>query len=172
MKSNSLLNVMIKDHNRLIGYLKDVKNNLGSDFEVLINLFNKFQWNLEKHFFVEERAILTSYNPDNIEEGHQLFTDLSKQHTLILEHVELLRKRLRMNKTIDVSDLEDMLLKHKTLEEKNVYPVLDLEISEGEKRYLKDLLASTDRNIKKAAQLSGLSPPRLYELLRKYEISN
>lgn len=45
-------------------------------------------------------------------------------------------------------------------------------ISEGEKRYLKDLLASTDRNIKKAAQLSGLSPPRLYELLRKYEISN
>ena len=35
-----------------------------------------------------------------------------------------------------VSDLEEMLLKHKTYEEKNVYPVLDLEISEGEKRYM------------------------------------
>ena len=136
MKSNAILDVMVKDHNRLMNYLKDVKNNLESDFEVLLKLFNTFEWNLEKHFFVEERAIFTSYNPDYIEDGHQLFTNLSKQHTNILEKVESLRKRLRMGKSIDVSDLEEILLKHKTYEEKNVYPVLDLEISEGEKRFM------------------------------------
>ena len=48
----------------------------------------------EKHFFVEERAIFTSYNPNHIEDGHQLFFDLSKEHTVILEKVESLRKRL------------------------------------------------------------------------------
>ncbi len=136
MKSNELLNVMVKDHNRLMNYLKEVKNNLKIDFEVLLKSFNTFEWNLEKHFFVEERAVFTSYNPDYIDDGHQLFTNLSKQHTSILEKVESLRKRLRSGKSIDVSDLETMLLKHKTYEEKNVYPVLDVEISEGEKRFM------------------------------------
>ena len=136
MKSNAILDLMVKDHNRLMKYLKDVKNNLKSDFEVLLKLFNTFEWNLEKHFFVEERAIFTAYNPDYIDDSYQFFTDLSKQHTTILEKVESLRKRLRMGKSIDLSDLEDILLKHKTFEEKNVYPVLDLEINEGEKRYM------------------------------------
>ncbi len=45
-------------------------------------------------------------------------------------------------------------------------------ITEGEKRYLKDLFSSAGGNIKKAAKMSGLSPPRLYELLRKYRLSN
>ena len=136
MKSNAILNLMVKDHSRLMKYLKNVKDNLRSDFEVLLKSFNTFEWNLEKHFFVEERAIFTSYNPEYIDDGYQLFSGLSKQHTIILEKVESLRKRLRMGKTIDISDLEEMLLKHKTYEEKNVYPVLDLEISGGEKRFM------------------------------------
>jgi iron-sulfur cluster repair protein YtfE (RIC family) len=136
MKSTAILDLMIKDHKRLFKYLKDVENNLKSDFEVLLKSFNTFEWNLEKHFFVEERAVFTSYNPDFIEDGHQLFTTLSKQHTKILEKVETLRKRLRSGRSIEISDLEDMLLKHKTYEEKYVYPVLDVEISEGEKRYM------------------------------------
>jgi hypothetical protein len=136
MKSTELLNVMVKDHYRIMKYLKDVENNLKSDFEVLLKKFNTFEWSLEKHFFVEERAIFTAYNPDYIEDAHQLFTNLSKQHTNILEKVEFIRKRLRSGKSIDVSELDEMLLKHTTYEEKNVYPVLDLEISEGEKRFM------------------------------------
>ena len=70
MKSNDILDVMVKDHNRLMKYLEDVKKNIKSDFDVLLKSFNTFEWNLEKHFFVEERAIFTSYNPDYIEDGH------------------------------------------------------------------------------------------------------
>ncbi len=44
-------------------------------------------------------------------------------------------------------------------------------IEEGEKHYLKELVARTNGDVKSASQLSGLSPPRLYELLRKYSIS-
>jgi two-component system NtrC family response regulator len=44
-------------------------------------------------------------------------------------------------------------------------------INDGERRYLRDLNSVTRGNIKKAAQLSGLSQPRLYELLRKYKIT-
>ena len=136
MKSNAILDLMLKDHNRLMKYLKDVEKNLKGNFKVLLKSFNTFEWSLEKHFFVEERAIFTAYNPDYIDDAYQLFTNLSKQHTSILEKVESLRKRLKSGRSIDISDLEVMLVKHKTYEEKNVYPVLDVEISEGEKRFM------------------------------------
>ena len=136
MKSNAIVDLMVKDHNRLMKYLKDVKDNLRSDFEVLLKSFNTFEWNLEKHFFVEERAIFTAYNPEYIDDSYQFFSDLSKEHTIILEKINSLRKRLRAGKSIDLLGLEEMLLKHKTFEEKNVYPVLDLEINDGEKRFM------------------------------------
>lgn len=44
-------------------------------------------------------------------------------------------------------------------------------ISESEINYLKHLMAVTQNNIKKACRISGLSPSRLYTLLRKYRIS-
>jgi len=44
-------------------------------------------------------------------------------------------------------------------------------IAWGEKKYLEALYSRTGGNIKKAAQLSGLSQPRLYELLRKHKVS-
>jgi hemerythrin superfamily protein len=136
MRSNSILDVMVKDHTRLLKYLQDVKNNLTHDPKVLSKSFTIFQWNLEKHFFVEERAIFTSYDPENIDDGYQLFSDLSKQHTVILENVESLRKNLRSAKPKDVSDLKTTLLNHKNFEEKHVYPILDVQINEREKQLM------------------------------------
>jgi len=44
-------------------------------------------------------------------------------------------------------------------------------IIEGEKRYLENLAAKSRGNVKEAARYSGLSSPRLYELLRKHRLS-
>jgi two-component system NtrC family response regulator len=44
-------------------------------------------------------------------------------------------------------------------------------ISEAEKNYLQDLMSLTRGNIKEACNISGLSRPRLYALLKKYHIS-
>ncbi len=44
-------------------------------------------------------------------------------------------------------------------------------VSDGERRYLRELISKTGGNIKEASRLSGLSQPRLYELLRKHGIS-
>jgi len=43
-------------------------------------------------------------------------------------------------------------------------------IAEGEERYLQNLIARTSGKIKDAVKISGLSQPRLYELLRKYQV--
>lgn len=44
-------------------------------------------------------------------------------------------------------------------------------MAEGEKRYLTELMVQANGVIKQASTISGLSQPRLYELLRKYDIS-
>jgi hemerythrin superfamily protein len=138
MRSTAILDLMVKDHNRLMQYLKDVENNLSRDFGFLSNSFNTFQWNLEKHFFVEERAIFISYNPDKPDKEYKFFSDLMDQHTEILELIESLRKKLQKREPFDLNELKRLLVKHKTFEEKSIYPVIDQEIDEDEKSYIID----------------------------------
>jgi hypothetical protein len=136
MRSTDILDLMIKDHNRLMEYLKDIENNLASDFGFLSNSFNTFQWNLEKHFFVEEKAIFISYNPDEPDKDYKFFSDLMDQHTEILTIIESLRKKLQKREPFDLNELKKLLVKHKTFEEKNIYPVLDQEIDDCTKQVI------------------------------------
>ena len=138
MKSTAILDLMVKDHNQLMQYLKDLENNLSHDFGFLSNSFNIFQWNLEKHFFVEEKAIFISYNPEESDKKYNYFSDLMDQHTEILTLIESLRKKLQKREPFDLNELKKLLVKHKTFEEKNVYPVLDREIDDCTKRVIID----------------------------------
>lgn len=138
MKPTAILELMVKDHNRLFEYLKDIENNLGSEFGFLSNSFNTFQWNLEKHFFAEERAIFISYKPDEPDKQYDFFSDLMDQHAEILSIVESLRKKLQKREPLDLNQLKKLLVKHKTFEEKSIYPVIDQELDEGEKRFIID----------------------------------
>jgi hemerythrin-like domain-containing protein len=136
MKTTAILDLMVKDHARLLQLLKIAESHFRQDKDDLIKSFYTFEWNLEKHFFVEERAIFTSYNPDYIDEGYDVFLDLSNQHTKILEMIKNLKDELESEGIADISKLKKILIKHKNLEEKKVYPKLDQEINEGEKRFI------------------------------------
>jgi iron-sulfur cluster repair protein YtfE (RIC family) len=119
-------------------YLNEVENNLGRGFGFLSNSFNTFQWNLEKHFFVEERAIFTAYNPNESDSKYKFFSNLMDQHTEILETIESLRKKLQKRLPFDLNELKKLLVKHKTFEEKSIYPLLDQEIDDCTKRVIID----------------------------------
>jgi len=149
MKTIAILDLMVKDHNRLMAYLKDVENNLGRDFVSLSDSFNTFQWNLEKHFFAEERAIFADSDPDEsdkeynyfsglMDQQYNYFSDLIGQHTEILKKIKSLRKKLQKREPFDLNELKKLLVKHKTFEEKSIYPVIDQEIDESEKRFIID----------------------------------
>jgi iron-sulfur cluster repair protein YtfE (RIC family) len=138
MKSTAILDLMVKDHNRIMEYLKDVENNFSRDFGFLSDSFNTFQWNMEKHFFVEERAIFIFYKRGESDIKYNFFSDLMDQHTEILEKIESLRKKLQNREPFDLDDLKKMLVKHKTFEEKSIYPIIDQEIDEEEKGFIID----------------------------------
>jgi hypothetical protein len=136
MKTTAILDLMVKDHARLIQLLKIAESHFRQNKDDLKKSFHTFEWNLEKHFFVEERAIFTAYNPEYIDEGYDVFLDLSNQHTKILEMIKNLKDELEIEGIADISKLKKILIKHKNLEEKKVYPKLDQEINEGEKRFI------------------------------------
>jgi hypothetical protein len=136
MKTTKILDLMVKDHARLLQLLKIVESHFRQNKDDLMKSFHTFEWNLEKHFFVEERAIFTAYNPEYIDEGYDVFLDLSNQHTKILEMIKNLKDELEIEGIADISKLKKILINHKNLEEKKVYPKLDQEINEGEKRFI------------------------------------
>ncbi len=136
MKSTSILDLMIKDHKHLFQKLNDIEDIKDRDISYITKKFNDFRWNLEKHFFVEERAIFTFYNPEKIDEGYDVFSDISKQHTNILEKIETMNKKLENWEPFDLTEIKGLLNKHRQFEENNVYPKLDREISDGEKRFM------------------------------------
>lgn len=136
MKSTRISELMVKDHNLIMQSIKGLEDIKERDITYINKLFNDFKWNLEKHFFVEERAVFTFYNPEKIDESYEIFSKLAKQHTQILKKVESLQKKLQKWEPFDFEDLKKLLVAHKNLEENNLYPVLDQEISEGEKRFI------------------------------------
>jgi hemerythrin superfamily protein len=101
----------------------------------MVKSFNKFEWELEKHIFVEEKAIFTSYNPEDVVDGYRMLPELTKQHNVLLNRLENMRKEVRNKKSIrDIYGFKEFLIKHKNFEEKSVYPKLHQSLDETEKK--------------------------------------
>ena len=94
MKSASLVTLMVKDHGKIVKLLQDVEQSLGMELVSTMKVFDTFEWELEKHIFVEEKAIFTSYNPKDIAEGYKMVPELIAQYNNILNELRLMRKNL------------------------------------------------------------------------------
>ena len=127
---------MVNDHAKILKLLKKVSSHTKQDTKSLLRSFHTFEWNLEKHIFVEERAVFTSYNPEHVFEGYDVFLELSKEHTVILEKLKEIKEDLLQGKGVELLELRKLLIKHKNFEEQSIYPTLDQEINESEKHYI------------------------------------
>ena len=63
MKSTIITEVMVRDHIKIVKLLNEFEKRLTQDRKIKLKAFNEFVWELEKHFFTEEKAIFISYNP-------------------------------------------------------------------------------------------------------------
>jgi hemerythrin-like domain-containing protein len=136
-KSNKILSLMTKDHCKIEELINDLENKNKIDFDSMYKSFNKFEWELEKHIFIEEKAIFTSYKPDNITEGFKMLPELTNQHNFILNTINNWRNDIRKkNLLTNIYSFKEFLIKHKNFEEKEVYPKLDQALSEREKKHI------------------------------------
>ena len=136
MKSTAILELMLKDHSKIVRLLNEVEKVIGQDSITTMKVFDKFEWELEKHIFTEEKAIFTSYAPTNITEGYAMVPELIKEHNEILNKLRLMRKNLIKQRTSDFQGFKEALMDHKNFEEQNLYPKLDQELDESQRKMI------------------------------------
>ena len=62
MKSDGILELMVKDHARIEKLIQGLKNS-SPDMLSIKNAFDAFKWEFERHLFAEEKAVFAFYNP-------------------------------------------------------------------------------------------------------------
>lgn len=136
-ESTNILALMVKDHCKIEQLIDNLEANVEKDYPTMTESFNKFEWELEKHIFVEEKAIFTSYNPEDVIEGYKMLPDLTKQHNVILNKLDNMRKDVRNKRRFtDIYGFKEFLIKHKNFEEKDVYPKLDQALDDKQKKLI------------------------------------
>ena len=128
MQKNSILELMIKDHKKIVEILDEVEKNGYPNFDA----FCRFKWHLEKHIFIEEKAIFI-YNHKGSDNEINKFEKLSKEHTVILDLLDKILKDSFPKGNINYHKLKHLLTNHKKFEENDIYPQLDKDISNFEK---------------------------------------
>jgi len=133
----SILSLMVNDHCKIENLLTDLEEKNKTSFEEMKKSFTKFEWELEKHIFAEEKAIFTDYNPKDAGQGYKMLPELTKQHNYILNTLNNWHSDIRKKKMLsDVYSFKEYLVKHREFEEEKVYPKLEESLSDEEKRHI------------------------------------
>lgn len=136
-KTINISSLMIKDHCKIEKLLEIFEEKSKNDFEQTKKAFTKFEWELEKHIFTEEKAIFSSYNPDDPIEGYKMLPEITKQHNYIVNYLNNWRNDIRKKRIVtNISTFKEYLQKHRDFEEEKVYPKLDEFLSEDDKKII------------------------------------
>jgi iron-sulfur cluster repair protein YtfE (RIC family) len=133
MGQTTILELMIADHGKIMKLLRDVEKSIGMELISTMKVFDTFEWELEKHIFIEEKAIFSSYSPTNIVEGYKMVPELVQQHNEILNRLRMMRKNLQWQRPIDYDEFKELITTHKTFEETSLYPKLDQQLDGSQK---------------------------------------
>ena len=136
MKSTAITEAMIRDHTKIVRLLTRFETSIDQEKPIMMKAFHEFLWELEKHFFTEEKAIFIAYDPEDKTVGYAMIPELIKEHNEIFNELKIMRKSIKMNKNFDFQGFKRLLVKHKNYEEETVYPKFDQELDESEKKYI------------------------------------
>jgi len=131
---SNIVDLMLKDHLRLLSLLTRLERTNEKDVNLKYNKFETFKWEVEKHFFLEEKTIFSKFSTKK--EGvkiYNLYIELVKQHEKILNLLDEIKKQIMQGFEPDIIRIRDLLINHQKFEEKLIYPKLDEELDENEK---------------------------------------
>ncbi len=133
--SNTILEIMLGDHTIIESFLINFKDNLSKDIEFAEKSFDEFKWVLEKHIFVEEK-VMFRFCDSLTSEMCKIVQGLTKDHSKMLEMLNEIRNKLVINKEIDISNFQELLIDHKRTEETTLYPELDQILNKEQKEIM------------------------------------
>jgi hypothetical protein len=127
--TKAMLNQHSIINNLLVNFEKTDKEEILS----ITNLFNSFQWNLNKHLFIEETNFFPIADKNNKIEMTQL-KNLLKDHQDIKQIVVNLAEDVSVGIKPNVTILRELLFAHENREIKSFYPLLDARLTPAKKR--------------------------------------
>ncbi len=122
--------LLLRDHFKIEKLLSEFKMSIGSPEAG--KKFDRFKWELEKHIFIEERVIFTFVRPED-NEDFAAIPKLEREHDEILDLMKSIEKD---TKEEDVLKLQNSLMKHKNFEDEVLYPKLDVELNDEQKKII------------------------------------
>ncbi len=130
---NEITNLMLGHHALIDVLLTAFKDTLADNPGEAEKLFNDFRWELDKHFFVEERAVFKFCEPTEESEICHIVKRLIKEHDQMLGMLNEVKNSLESNAKVDISEFQDLLTDHRRTEESVLYPWVDQNLSQAEK---------------------------------------
>jgi hypothetical protein len=136
-ENTSILGLMVKDHCKIEDLINILEEKNNGDFEDMKKAFTKFEWELEKHVFTEEKAIFTNYSPKDISEGYKMLPELTNQHNFIINKLNNWREDIRKKRMLtDIYSFKEFMINHRKFEEEKVYPKLEETLNEKDKSHI------------------------------------
>lgn len=134
---HKLSNLMLVHHGLLEILFTSLEGNIKKEnnLELTHKILDEFRWELEKHFFVEEKTI---FNFCSITEpiSCSMVVQLLNEHKAMKDMLDELSKE--PNKNALLEKFKELLMKHRITEDKELYPRIDEELNEEDK----DLIVS------------------------------
>ena len=139
-KVETIPKIMRKHHSQLDGILTKLQRHHENIDESKKN-FNKFKWELKKHFLLEEKAIfIFIYQEDD--EIYKMKNDILNDHRIILKELDKVEAELNNDQVINLLGLRDQLIKHRTFEDDSFYPKLEEELDDDKKKEILDRITN------------------------------
>jgi hemerythrin-like domain-containing protein len=136
-------NLMKEEHKKIEDLLKELESNL-ENIKNAKDIFNKFKWTLEKHFFIEEKVIFQIYN-SSFEKDIEDINKLIKEHKDILWEINQIEDNFNKSIKPEIKNLKADLMAHASFEDQSFYPRLDEELSDENKRLILERCDETIR---------------------------
>jgi len=128
--------LMLEEHKRLDKFLEDLERDL-EDYDKTKKNFECLKWNLEKHFFVEEKIIFDSFVMISGKETNDTFY-LLEDHAKIIRLLKVIGDQLGGKIKPQLHNLKKILSTHRKFEDEDFYPGLDERLSLDQKKKISE----------------------------------
>jgi iron-sulfur cluster repair protein YtfE (RIC family) len=134
MDNKKILSLMVQEHKTVEDLIDMFEQSIDSEYEEMRQAFTKMEWKLEKHLFMEEKAIFTMYEPEDVKQGYDMLPTVTTHHNEILNRLSMMRRAIQNGQTpTDVHAFKTFLVRHRDFEERDLYPRLEEVLTQDQK---------------------------------------
>jgi hemerythrin-like domain-containing protein len=133
MAEENILNLMVAHHALLDALFSLFRDQIKDGSPNAKSSLAELRWETKKHFFVEENAI---FDFVTMESYGVLSTinQLKDEHITMLNDLKMFSEKFPGIKSEEMDNFHNLLENHRVLEEKDLYPRLDKELSNEQKK--------------------------------------